>query len=95
VRLHGTGRVVPLTDPGFPSMLSHFPAPPDTHAARSIIDVRVHRVSDSCGYAVPLMDYQGDRDLLLRWGGRKDAGALAAYRKQKNADSIDGLPALG
>jgi hypothetical protein len=95
VRLHGTGRVIPLTDPSFDEMLTtHFPAAPDTHGARSIIDVSVHRVSDSCGYSVPLMSYEGDRDLLLRWSAKKDSDGLAAYRKLKNAQSIDGLPAL-
>jgi hypothetical protein len=94
VRLYGTGRAIPITDPSFAEMLVHFPAPPDLHGARSIIDVRVHRVSDSCGYSVPLMDYAGDRDLLLKWGARKDADALADYRKLKNAQSIDGLPAF-
>lgn len=95
VRLHGTGRVVPLTDPEFPSMLELFPDAPDRHGARSVIDVRVHRVSDSCGYSVPLMSYEGDRDVLLRWCERKDDDALARYRAEKNARSIDGLPALG
>ncbi|MEV6487685.1 pyridoxamine 5'-phosphate oxidase family protein [Actinoplanes sp. NPDC051633] len=94
VRLYGTGRVIPVTDPSFGEMLSWFPESPDTHGARSIIDVAVHRVSDSCGYAVPLMSYEGDRDVLLRWGERKDDAALAAYRKLKNSESIDGLPAL-
>ncbi len=95
VRLHGTGRAVAVTDPEYPALLASFGAPPDTHGARSIIDVDVRRVSDSCGYAVPLMSYEGDRDLLLRWNARKDDEALARYRRTKNATSIDGLPALG
>jgi hypothetical protein len=95
VRLHGTGRAIPITDPGYAEMLPLFAAPPDTHGARSIIDVEVHRVSDSCGYAVPLMTYEGDRDLLLRWSERKDEEALAEYRRVKNAGSVDGLPIFG
>jgi hypothetical protein len=95
VRLHGTGRAVAVTDPGYAEMLSWFATPPDTHGARSIIDVDVHRVSDSCGYAVPLMAYEGDRDLLLRSHGRRDDEALAEYRRVKNAASIDGLPVFG
>jgi hypothetical protein len=95
VRLHGTGRVVAVTDPAYPELLASFRTPPDTHGARSVIDVDVHRVSDSCGYAVPLMAYEGDRDLLLRWSARRDDEALAEYRRAKNAASIDGLPAFG
>ena len=95
VRLHGTGRAVTVTDPEFGALLPSFAAPPDTHGARSIIDVDVHRVSDSCGYAVPLMSYQGDRDLLVRSHARRDDAALATYRRVKNAASIDGLPVFG
>jgi hypothetical protein len=95
VRLYGTGRVVPVTDPGYADLLASFPAPPDLHGARSIIDVAVHRVSDSCGYAVPLMSFEGDRDLLLKWSAKKSDEDLARYRSTKNAASIDGLPAFG
>jgi hypothetical protein len=94
VRLYGTGRVIAPGDPEFAELLGLFTAP-ETHSGRSIIDVQVHRISDSCGYAVPLMSYQGDRDLLIRWHARRDDAALAEYRRVKNAVSIDGLPALG
>ncbi|AGL18156.1 pyridoxamine 5'-phosphate oxidase family protein [Actinoplanes sp. N902-109] len=94
VRLHGTGRVVPLTDPSWPAALALFPQPPDLGGARSVILVDVERVSDSCGYSVPLMSYEGDRDLLLRWSERKSPEELAAYRRTKNSESIDGLPAF-
>jgi hypothetical protein len=95
VRLYGTGRAVEVTDPGFAELLPSFAAPPDIHGVRSIIDVEVHRISDSCGYAVPLMSYQGDRDLLIRSHARRDDAALAEYRRVKNAASIDGLPVFG
>jgi hypothetical protein len=95
VRLHGIGRVIPVTEPEYAEMLPVFAAPPDAHGARSIIDVKVHRVSDSCGYAVPLMAYQGDRDLLVRAHERRTAEGLAEYRRVKNSASIDGLPVFG
>ena len=94
VRLHGTGRVVPATDPEYAGLLASFPAPPDLHGARAIVDVAVHRVSDSCGYSVPLMTYEGDRDVLLQWSARRSDEDLAKYRRTKNAASIDGLPAF-
>jgi hypothetical protein len=94
VRLYGTGRSVPLGDPDFEQLRQSFTAPPDTHGVRAIIDVRVHRVSDSCGYSVPLMNYDGDRDLLVRSHSRRTDEDLADYRKLKNAASIDGLPAF-
>ena len=94
VRLYGTGRVVTATDPGYAELLASFTTPPDLHGLRSIIDIDVHRVSDSCGYAVPLMTYEGDRDLLTRWSSRRSDEELAEYRRRKNKASIDGLPAF-
>jgi hypothetical protein len=49
-------------------------------------------VQTSCGFAVPLMKYARQRDTLLRWADAK-GGELPRYRRQKNARSIDGLPA--
>jgi hypothetical protein len=34
------------------------------------------------------------RDTLAEWAGRKSDEELVAYRAEKNAVSIDGLPAL-
>jgi hypothetical protein len=91
VRLHGSGRYVSLGDPGFDSYRTLFA---DHPGARGAVVVDVHRVSDSCGYAVPLMSHEGDRDLLTRWSENRGDDGLAAYRVTKNAASIDGLPAL-
>ena len=61
---------------------------------RSVIEVAVTRVADSCGYSVPLMSYEGDRDLLPRFWERKSPQDVLDYRATKNATSIDGLPAV-
>ncbi|WP_203708899.1 pyridoxamine 5'-phosphate oxidase family protein [Asanoa iriomotensis] len=94
VRLHGRGSYTPIGHPDLDGLLGHFPDAPDLGGLRGVITVDVSRVSDSCGYAVPFMTYEGDRDLLIRWAERKDDAALADYRHQKNATSIDGLPAF-
>lgn len=91
VRLHGTGRHVGLDDPEFASYHGLFAQLPGT---RGVVVVDVERVSDSCGYAVPLMSHEGDRDLLTRWADNRGEEGLTAYRATKNATSIDGLPAL-
>jgi hypothetical protein len=93
VRLHGTGRSVGPGDPGFQDLLGAFPITP-APGLRSIIDVAVTRVSDSCGFAVPLMAYAGDRTLLAEFFGRKTSEEFAQYLASRNATSIDGLPAL-
>jgi pyridoxamine 5'-phosphate oxidase-like protein len=92
VRLHGHGRAVPVTEPEHAELRGLFPAPPDTRGVRAVIDVEVRRVSDSCGFAVPLMSYEGDRDLLIRAHERRTDEDLAEYRRRKNGVSIDGRP---
>lgn len=61
VRLHGRGRIVTTYDPEFDGVARHFERKPGT---RAVIVVDVERVSDSCGWGVPLMAFEGHRDLL-------------------------------
>jgi hypothetical protein len=56
--------------------------------------VDVERVADSCGYAVPRMDYVEDRDVLDLWAQKKGDDGLAEYRADRNKFSLDGLPGL-
>jgi Pyridoxamine 5'-phosphate oxidase len=101
LRLYGTGRPLLPTDADWPEYACHFSAQPgegtgtDRGNQRAIIVVVVHRISDSCGYAVPLMELTGERDLLTRWSERRSAEDLVEYRVKYNSASIDGLPALG
>jgi hypothetical protein len=80
-------------DSRFAELRAHF-APADDHGLRGIIEVEVTRVSDSCGYAVPFMDYVGERGLLDEWASHRSDDDLVEYRLKKNQYSIDGLPAL-
>ncbi|MCJ7436338.1 MAG: pyridoxamine 5'-phosphate oxidase family protein [Acidimicrobiia bacterium] len=91
VRVYGQGEVIPVDDPRARELRTRFS---DHPGARSIVRVDVERVSTSCGYAVPLMAYQDDRSRLTEWTEGKGAEGLVAYRAEKNATSIDGLPAL-
>ncbi|MGW9347622.1 pyridoxamine 5'-phosphate oxidase family protein [Nocardiopsis flavescens] len=93
VRLHGTGRFVTPDEPEFARLRARF-SKERTLGQRAVIVVDVHRVSDSCGYSLPLMDLRGDRDLLDRHHGRRDPEYFDEYRRTRNATGIDGLPAL-
>lgn len=93
VRLHGHGRVIPLGEPEFAQLRPLFSKPREI-GQRSIILVEIDRISDSCGYSVPLMDYRGDRDVLDRSHERRDEAYFEDYWQAKNMSSIDGLPAL-
>jgi Pyridoxamine 5'-phosphate oxidase len=91
VRLHGRGHEVLAEEPAAAALLAAFPVPPHP-GLRSIIVIDVERVSDSCGYGVPLMRYEGDRDLLVQFWSRKSPQEKAEYRATRNAKSIDGVP---
>jgi len=91
VRLHGRGTVIGKTHAAWTEWSARFPP---TAAPRSVVVVDVARVSDSCGYGVPRMDFVEDRDVLARWAAKKGEDALPGYRRENNATSIDGLPAL-
>lgn len=91
VRLHGRGRVVEPSAREFPDLASHFP---HYQTARAIIVVDLTRVSNSCGFGVPLLGYQGERDQHFRWAQNKGPEGLRAYKQEKNRRSIDGLPGL-
>src|SRR6202022_251204 len=91
VRFHGRGEVLTLDDPAAATLLTHFPEYP---GSRSVIRVDVERIATSCGYAVPLMEYQGERSTLIEWAERKGPAGVADYRGGTNRASIDGLPGL-
>jgi hypothetical protein len=91
LRLHGRGRVVEPHEPEFAALEAHFSVHEGT---RAIIVVEVTRVSDSCGYGVPLLKYERDRVELPAWCRKRGTEGLKIYRKEKNRRSIDGLPGV-
>ena len=88
LRLYGRGRVVLAGSRGWAEFAGVFPAYP---GARQVIVAELDRVQTSCGFAVPLMDFAGERDLLPKWARKKGPEGLAEYRRRKNARSIDGM----
>lgn len=91
VRFHGKARIVTPREPAWGAMRGHFP---DHLGARALVDIDVTRVSDSCGYGVPTFEKMSQREALDLWTQKRGADGLVAYRQQKNARSIDGLPAF-
>ena len=91
IRLHGQGHPIETHSPQFPGLISQFP---HYDATRAIIVVDVTRISNSCGFGVPLMEYRGQRDHHFSWVQRKGLDGLTTYKAEKNRRSIDGLPGL-
>lgn len=91
VRLHGTSEVFFLGSAQYDLLSPLFPACP---GGRAIVRVRLARISDSCGYAVPQYRFTGQRDTLVRWSESKGQDGLTEYRRAKNRRSLDGLPGI-
>jgi len=91
VRVHGQGKIYQPGDTDFETLIRHFPS---YRNQRAIIHITATRISDSCGYGVPLYAYEGQRDVLDKWAASKSDEAIQSYQAQKNATSIDGLPGL-
>ena len=92
LRLQGEGVYLPAGSAGFDELVAGFDAGP---GARGIVRVDVTRLSSSCGYSVPFMDFREERPTLQQWAARKTDEELDAYHEAKNRVSIDGLPWLG
>ena len=91
LRLFGRAEAVLVGDPGYDGLAAAFPTVP---GARSIVRLSVERIQSSCGYAVPFMSYERERETLDDWAARKGPEGIAAYHAEKNARSIDGLPGV-
>ena len=91
VRFHGRGEVLEPQDQEYQRLRGLFPAEP---SGRAIIRIAIERISDSCGFGVPIQAFEKDRSQLPGWAARKGEQGLTEYQKEKNRSSIDGLPAL-
>jgi hypothetical protein len=90
LRLYGHGRALARGTAAYDELLPRWPSEP--LGARQIVLLEVDLVQTSCGYGVPLFDYRAERPSLQRWSEGKGEEGLAAYRRQHNARSLDGLP---
>ncbi|MFP5247145.1 MAG: pyridoxamine 5'-phosphate oxidase family protein, partial [Thermoanaerobaculia bacterium] len=77
VRLYGRGRTILRDDPEW--------IPSDLPGMRQLVLVDVERVQTSCGFGVPLYDFQQQRDALPKWAMNKGTEGLTKYRAEKNA----------
>jgi hypothetical protein len=52
--------------------------------------MQIDLVQTSCGYAVPLMEFKGEREVLNKWAEKQGEKRIKEYWKTKNTKSIDG-----
>jgi hypothetical protein len=89
LRLYGRGCAIGPGRPGWDELAAHFD---DLPGKRQIVEVAVDEIITSCGFGVPLMDFAGQRDTLLRWAENKGEEGIRAYWREKNVLSFDSLP---
>ena len=90
LRAYGRGSHLLPDRGGFGELATLYPK---FRAVRSIVKMEVERLADSCGFGVPVMDLIEHRPSLTAWADRRSDEDLESYKRQKNATSIDGLPA--
>ena len=89
LRIYGQAKTIHRQDADWADL---YPLFPPNNGARNIFIVAIDRVQTSCGFAVPLMDYQKDRTILTDWSAKKTDEQMTSYWKEKNLTSIDGFP---
>ncbi|MGB3637852.1 MAG: pyridoxamine 5'-phosphate oxidase family protein [Rivularia sp. (in: cyanobacteria)] len=88
LRLYGSGKTILPNNSEWESLYSQFPQIPGT---RQIIVADIERVQTACGMSVPLYEFQGQRESLVKWAAKKGESGIKEYHQKKNMVSIDGL----
>lgn len=88
LRIYGRGKPVLPGDDGWEELSQHFDLLPGT---RQIFDIAVESVQTSCGWGVPFMQFERERDTLQKAHRQSDPEEWVA-KQQGRSNSIDGLP---
>jgi hypothetical protein len=89
LRLYGSARAIHPRDSEWNEMIAMFPA---IAGSRQIFDMEIEMVQSSCGTGVPLYEYQGDRDQLVKSAEKRGPDGLRTYWEERNQRSIDDKP---
>ncbi|MEO5889575.1 MAG: pyridoxamine 5'-phosphate oxidase family protein [Ferruginibacter sp.] len=91
LRLYGKGFTVLPGSKEWDLYASNFTIYPST---RQIIVADISKVQTSCGFGVPLYNYEGEREIHFEWADKKGEKGLGDYVNEKNLQSMDGLPTV-
>ena len=72
LRIYGKGRVVGHRSVEFTDLAALLGSKVGPHT-RQLFDITVQRVQTSCGYAVPLFEFRGQRETLVKYHDKKHA----------------------
>ena len=87
IRLYGEASVLHTGDSQWSKYMELFP--PAT-GARQIFILDIDLVQSSCGFSVPLLSYEGDREILTNWTDKKGSEGVRDYWEERNQISLDG-----
>lgn len=88
LRIYGRGVPVLPQDAGWAELARHFTLLPGT---RQIFDIAVESVQTSCGWGVPVMTLDKERETLVKYHAQSDP-AKWVTKMSGRTRSIDGLP---
>lgn len=88
LRLYGRAKVYHPRDAEFQDYLQAFD---EVSGARQFFELHIESVQTSCGFAVPLMTFEGNRSILQDWSKKKGVNGIEEYWEDRNKESIDGL----
>ncbi len=92
LRLYGRGRTIRRGGDEYAALLAAEFAGTEPLGARQMVRLDFDLVKTSCGYGVPFHDFQGERDTMDKWAASKGEDGIEAYWREKNLESMDGLP---
>jgi hypothetical protein len=90
LRLYGRGTPVLPQDAGWAELAPRFTMLP---GARQIFEIAVDQVQTSCGWGVPHMVLERERETLSKFHAKFTPEQAMALYAEHNGRSIDGLPA--
>ena len=83
------GGVIHQRDPEWADTYAHFKSYP---GERQIVVLKIESIMSTCGFAVPLFEFKGERNQLTEYACKMGDEKMDEYRSRKNQTSIDGLP---
>ena len=92
MRLYGNGESIGWETAEFKELIAQYYDDATPLGTRQIMKLKFGLVQTSCGYGVPLFEYQDERAAIENWHGNKGPDGFRSYWEEKNLVSIDGLP---
>ena len=89
LRAYGTAKTYSEGSAFWEEHIDQFPS---FAGSRQLVEMQIELVQTSCGMGVPLMGYQGERELLEPWASQLGSEGMHDYRQAKNTISLDGHP---